>query len=54
LVALYAFRQEHRWHSNSCLTTTRRRMRRAAQRAADSSITGISRGARLRYCTQPG
>ena len=54
LIGLFVERRNHRWHGNACLTTTPRRMRRAAQGAADSSITGISRGARSRYCTQPG
>jgi hypothetical protein len=54
LIGLFVERSHHRWHGNACRTTTPRRMRRAAQGAADSSITGISRGARLRYCTQPG
>jgi hypothetical protein len=54
LIGLFAERRSHRWHGNLCLTTTPRKMRRAAQGAADSSITGISRGARSRYCTHPG
>jgi hypothetical protein len=60
LVGLFAYRRHHRWHSNSCLTTTPRRLRRAAGGAhhavsgVRSSITGICLGARLRYWTQPG
>jgi hypothetical protein len=37
LVGLYAHRQKRRWHSGSCLTTTPRRMRRAAARASSAS-----------------
>jgi hypothetical protein len=54
LIGLFVDRRNHRWHGNACLTTSPRKMRRAAQGAADSSTTGISRGARSRYCTQPG
>jgi hypothetical protein len=56
--ALFLQRQNRRWHSNLCMTTTPERMRRAAQNrpqeAAFSSMTGICLGARLRYWTQPG
>ena len=34
LYALFLQRRNHRWHSNLCLTTTPRRMRRAAEGAA--------------------
>jgi hypothetical protein len=39
LIGLYTYRERHRWHSNSCLTTTPRRMRRAA-RASSASRAG--------------
>ena len=34
LYALFLRRRNHRWHSNLCLTTTPRRMRRAAEGAS--------------------
>ena len=34
LYALFLQRRNHRWHSNLCLTTTPRRMRRAAENAS--------------------
>ena len=37
LYALFLERRNHRWHSNLCLTTTPRRMRRAAE---DTSASG--------------
>jgi len=51
LYALFLERRNHRWHSGLCATTTPRRMRRAAEPQDDalSSMTGICRGARLRY-----
>jgi hypothetical protein len=36
LYALFLERRNHRWHSNLCLTTTPRRMRRAAEDASAS------------------
>jgi hypothetical protein len=36
LYALFLQRRNHRWHSNLCLTTTPRRMRRAAEDASAS------------------
>jgi hypothetical protein len=63
LIGLFVNRSHRRWNGNLCLTTTPRRMRRGAQQdretrhpsaGALSSITGIVRGARSRYCTQPG
>ena len=36
LYALFLQRRNHRWHSNLCLTTTPRRMRRAANSVAAS------------------
>jgi hypothetical protein len=39
LVGLFVYRQNHRWHSNSCLTTTPRKLRRAA-RASTASRAG--------------
>ena len=60
LRGLFVQRRHRRWHSNFCLSTTARKMRRAfesksyAGSGAFSSITGIWRGARFRYCTQPG
>jgi hypothetical protein len=39
LVGLFVNRTNHRWHSNSCLTTTPRRMRRAA-RASSAARAG--------------
>lgn len=37
LYALFLERRNHRWHSNLCLTTTPRRMRRAAEDASASA-----------------
>jgi len=34
LYGLFVMRRNHRWHSNLCLTTTPRRMRRAAEGAS--------------------
>jgi hypothetical protein len=41
LFGLFVNRRNHRWHGNLCLTTTPRRLRRAAQAA---SSTGSPRG----------
>jgi hypothetical protein len=41
LVGLYVYRKKHRWHSNSCLETTPRRLRRAA-RASSAGPAGSS------------
>lgn len=69
LLGLFVQRRHRRWHGNLCLSTTARRMRRALESptragsrretchpasGALSSITGIVRGARFRYWTQPG
>ena len=44
LYGLFLQRRNHRWHSNLCLTTTPRRMRRAAE-GASSSRAGSPGGA---------
>ena len=60
LIGLFVERRHRRWHGSLCLTTSARKMRRAlesgsyAASGVFSSITGIWRGARFRYCTQPG
>jgi hypothetical protein len=69
LRGLFVERRHRRWHGNLCLSTTARRMRRALESptragslretchpasGALSSITGIVRGARFLYWTQPG
>lgn len=62
LRGLFVRRRHRRWHGNLCLSTSARKMRHALESASPphelsgalSSITGIVRGARLRYCTQPG
>lgn len=45
LYALFLYRRNDRWHSNLCLTTTPRRMRRAAE-ASSAGAAGSRGGAR--------
>jgi hypothetical protein len=45
LYALFLQRRNHRWHSNLCLTTTPRRMRRAAEGSSSASRPGSPGGA---------
>jgi hypothetical protein len=44
LFGIFAYRKNHRWHSNLCLTTTRRRMRRALDPAASRAGSRDSGG----------
>jgi hypothetical protein len=37
LIGLFVNRSNHRWHGNTCLTTTPRRMRRAAEAASSAA-----------------
>ncbi len=54
---LFLRRKNGRWTAGSCDVVAPRAMRRlyeAEGSGSASSITGMRRGARSRYCTQPG
>ena len=44
IYALFLQRRNHRWHSNLCLTTTPRRMRRAAEGSSSSRAASPGSG----------